>query len=170
MVRKIIQWVPIEGTRWRSEVADGQENRAVDSYYGVAPGGDMAPLRELPNTAAFFGLCGRGRGALPKDDPNVVNGLVGKPEYGDVTKLQMNINSETQVIEEAEFKTFGSGSAIASSSLTTEWVKGKTSRKRWPSRTRISSKSSAFSCATLLHATRYSRTGERLQLVGSPIF
>jgi len=142
----------------------------VDSHYGVAPGGDMAPLRELPNTAAFFGLCGRGRGALPKDDPNVVNGLVGKPEYGDVTKLQMNINSETQVIEEAELKAFGCGSAIASSSLANEWVMGKTSRKRWPSRTRISSKSSAFSRATLLHATKYSRIGRRLHLVGSPIF
>ncbi|MGB2886229.1 MAG: iron-sulfur cluster assembly scaffold protein, partial [Candidatus Acidiferrales bacterium] len=69
---------------------------------------------------------------------------VGAPEYGDVMKLQMKINSETQVIEEAEFKTFGCGSAIASSSLATEWVKGKTSRKRWPSRTRISSARSAF--------------------------
>jgi len=170
MVKKIIQWVPIEGTRWRNEVADGQENRAVDSNYGVAPGGDMAPLRELPNTASFFGLCARGRGPLPKDEPNVVTGLVGKPEYDDVMKLQMKITSEAQVVEEAELKPLGGGSAIANSSLATEWVKCKTSRKRWPSRTRISSKSSAFSRATLLHATRYSRTGGRLHLVGSPIF
>ena len=53
-------------------------------------------------------------------------GLVGAPECGDVMKLQMKINPETQVIEEAKFKTFGCGSAIASSSLATEWVKGKT--------------------------------------------
>jgi NifU-like N terminal domain len=109
-------------------------------------------------------------GRLPKDDPNGGNGLLGAPD-GDVMKLQMKINSETQVIEEAEFKTsFGCGSAIASSSLATEWVKGKTSRKRWPSRTRISSASSAFPRATLLDATRYSRIGGRLHLVSSPIF
>ncbi len=108
-------------------------------------------------------------GSLPKDDPNGGTGLVGATEFGDVMKLQMKINSETQVIGEAEFKTFGR-SAIASSALATEWVKGKTSRKRWPSRTRISSVSSAFPRATLLDATRYSRIGGRLHLVGSPIF
>lgn len=70
----------------------------------------------------------------------------------------------------AEFKTFGWGSAIASSSPATEWVKPKTSRKRWPSRTRISSASSAFPRATPLDATRHSRIGGRLHLVGSPIF
>jgi nitrogen fixation NifU-like protein len=64
----------------------------------------------------------RNVGSLPKDDPNVGTGLVGAPECGDV----MKINPETQVIEEAKFKTFGCGSAIASSSLATEWVKGKT--------------------------------------------
>src|SRR6266852_6199438 len=112
----------------------------------------------------------RNVGSLPKDDSNVDTGLVGAPECGDVMKLQMKINSETQVIEEAEVKTFRCGSAIASSSLTTEWVKGKTSRKRWPSRTRISSASSAFPRATLLDATRYSRIRRRLHLVGSPIF
>src|SRR5207245_397270 len=53
-------------------------------------------------------------------------GLVGAPECGDVMKLQMKINPDTQVIEEAKFKTFGCGSAIASSSLATGWVKGKT--------------------------------------------
>src|SRR6266436_3917038 len=60
------------------------------------------------------------------EDPNVGTGLVGAPECGDVMKLQMKINPDTQVIEEAKFKTFGCGSAIASSSLATEWVKGKT--------------------------------------------
>ena len=109
-------------------------------------------------------------GSLPKDDPNMGTGLVGAPESGNVLELQMRVNSETQVIEEAEFKTFGCGSAIASSSLATEWVKGKTSRKRWPSRTRISSARSAFPRATLLDATRYFRIGGRLHLVGSPIF
>jgi nitrogen fixation NifU-like protein len=63
---------------------------------------------------------------LPKEDPNVGTGLVGAPECGDVMRLQMKINPETQIIEEAKFKTFGCGSAIASSSLATEWVKGKT--------------------------------------------
>jgi hypothetical protein len=92
-------------------------------------------------------------GSLPKNDPNGGIGLLGAPECGDVMKLQMKINSETQVIEEPEFKTFGCGSAIAISSLATECVKGKTSRKRWPSRTRISSASSAFPRATLLDAT-----------------
>ncbi len=77
----------------------------------------------------------RNVGSMPKDDPNVGTGVLGAPECGDAMKLQMKINPETRVIEEAKFKTFGCGSAIASSSLATEWVK----RKRWPSRTRISS-------------------------------
>jgi len=68
----------------------------------------------------------RNVGSLPKDDANVGTGLVGAPECGDVMKLQMKINPETSVIEDAKFKTFGCGSAIASSSLATEWVKGKT--------------------------------------------
>ena len=68
----------------------------------------------------------RNVGSLPKEDPAVGTGLVGAPECGDVMKLQMKINPATQVIEEAKFKTFGCGSAIASSSLATEWVKGKT--------------------------------------------
>ena len=68
----------------------------------------------------------RNVGSLPKEDPGVGTGLVGAPECGDVMKLQMKINPESQVIEEAKFKTFGCGSAIASSSLATEWVKGKT--------------------------------------------
>src|SRR5881296_3992809 len=68
----------------------------------------------------------RNVGALSKEDPTVGTGLVGAPECGDVMKLQIKINPQTQVIEDARFKTFGCGSAIASSSLATEWVKGKT--------------------------------------------
>ena len=68
----------------------------------------------------------RNVGAMPKNDTNVGTGLVGAPECGDVMKLQIQVNSETEVIEDAKFKTFGCGSAIASSSLATEWVKGKT--------------------------------------------
>jgi len=68
----------------------------------------------------------RNVGSLDKKDPNVGTGLVGAPECGDVMKLQMKVNPDTRVIEEARFKTFGCGSAIASSSLATEWVKGKT--------------------------------------------
>jgi nitrogen fixation NifU-like protein len=68
----------------------------------------------------------RNVGSLPKDDPNVGTGLVGAPECGDVMKLQVKVNPATGVIDEAKFKTFGCGSAIASSSLATEWLKGKT--------------------------------------------
>src|SRR5689334_16008169 len=68
----------------------------------------------------------RNVGSLPKEDVNVGTGLVGAPECGDVMKLQVRINPETGVIDDAKFKTFGCGSAIASSSLATEWLKGKT--------------------------------------------
>ncbi len=68
----------------------------------------------------------RNVGSLPKDDPNVGTGLVGAPECGDVMKLQIKVNPETGIIDDAKFKTFGCGSAIASSSLATEWLKGKT--------------------------------------------
>jgi nitrogen fixation protein NifU and related proteins len=68
----------------------------------------------------------RNVGSLDKNDKNVGTGLVGAPECGDVMKLQMKVNPSTHIIEEAKFKTFGCGSAIASSSLATEWVKGKT--------------------------------------------
>ena len=66
----------------------------------------------------------RNVGSLPKDDANVGTGLVGAPECGDVMQLQLRINDEG-VIEDAKFKCFGCGSAIASSSLATEWIKGK---------------------------------------------
>lgn len=68
----------------------------------------------------------RNVGSLDKADPTVGTGIVGAPECGDVMKLQIRVNPETSVIEDAKFKTFGCGSAIASSSLATEWVKGKT--------------------------------------------
>ncbi len=68
----------------------------------------------------------RNVGSLPKNDMNVGTGLVGAPECGDVMKLQVQINPETGVIDDAKFKTFGCGAAIASSSLATEWLKGRT--------------------------------------------
>ncbi len=68
----------------------------------------------------------RNVGTLDKEDPSVGTGLVGAPACGDVMRLQIRVNPETEVVEDAKFKTFGCGSAIASSSLVTEWVKGKT--------------------------------------------
>ncbi len=68
----------------------------------------------------------RNVGSLDKNDPNVGTGMVGAPECGDVMKLQIKVDEKTGVIEDAKFKTFGCGSAIASSSLATEWLKGKT--------------------------------------------
>ena len=68
----------------------------------------------------------RNVGSFSQADPNVGTGLVGAPECGDVLKLQIFVNPDTGVIEDAKFKTFGCGSAIASSSLATEWLKGKT--------------------------------------------
>src|SRR4051794_37791005 len=67
----------------------------------------------------------RNVGTLDKSDPNVGTGLVGAPACGDVMRLQPKI-SDDGIIEDAKFKTFGCGSAIASSSLVTEWVKGQT--------------------------------------------
>ena len=67
----------------------------------------------------------RNAGSLDKNDDGVGTGLVGAPACGDVMRLQLKINEQTGVIEDAKFKTFGCGSAIASSSLVTEWVKGK---------------------------------------------
>jgi nitrogen fixation protein NifU and related proteins len=68
----------------------------------------------------------RNVGSFAKDEGDVGTGIVGAPECGDVMKLQLKINPETEVIEDARFKTFGCGSAIASSSYVTELVKGKT--------------------------------------------
>jgi nitrogen fixation NifU-like protein len=67
----------------------------------------------------------RNVGSFSQGDANVGTGLVGAPECGDVLKLQILVNPETGMIEDARFKTFGCGSAIASSSLATEWLKGK---------------------------------------------
>jgi nitrogen fixation NifU-like protein len=68
----------------------------------------------------------RNVGSFDKSDPTVGTGMVGAPECGDVMKLQVKVNPETGVIEDARFKTFGCGSAIASSSLATEWLRGRT--------------------------------------------
>ena len=68
----------------------------------------------------------RNVGTLDKEDPTVGTGLVGAPACGDVMRLQIKVDPETGIVEDAKFKTFGCGSAIASSSLATEWVKGKT--------------------------------------------
>ena len=67
----------------------------------------------------------RNVGSFDKNDPQVATGMVGAPACGDVMKLQLKINDQG-IIEDAKFKTYGCGSAIASSSLVTEWVKGKT--------------------------------------------
>jgi nitrogen fixation protein NifU and related proteins len=67
----------------------------------------------------------RNVGSFSAADPTVGTGLVGAPECGDVMKLQIKVNPATGLIEDAKFKTFGCGSAIASSSLATEWLKGK---------------------------------------------
>lgn len=66
----------------------------------------------------------RNVGSLDKNDPSVGTGMVGAPACGDVMKLQIKVN-ESGIIEDAKFKTYGCGSAIASSSLVTEWIKGK---------------------------------------------
>jgi nitrogen fixation NifU-like protein len=68
----------------------------------------------------------RNVGSFEKDDPTVGTGMVGAPACGDVMKLQIKVDNDTGLITDAKFKTYGCGSAIASSSLITEWVKGKT--------------------------------------------
>jgi len=68
----------------------------------------------------------RNVGTLDKNDPNVGTGLVGAPACGDVLRIQIKVNTITEIIEEVKFKSFGCGSAIAASSLATEWLKGKT--------------------------------------------
>lgn len=67
----------------------------------------------------------RNAGSFDKDDTSVGTGMVGAPACGDVMRLQIKVNPNTGIIEDARFKTYGCGSAIASSSLITEWVKGK---------------------------------------------
>ena len=68
----------------------------------------------------------RNAGSFSKDDPDVATGLVGAPACGDLMKLQIKVDPTTGIITDAKFKTYGCGSAIASSSLVTDWVKGKT--------------------------------------------
>ena len=68
----------------------------------------------------------RNVGSFARDEEGVATGMVGAPACGDVMKLQIKVNPDTGLIEDARFKTYGCGSAIASSSLVTEWVKGKT--------------------------------------------
>jgi nitrogen fixation NifU-like protein len=68
----------------------------------------------------------RNVGSFEKDDPTIGTGMVGAPACGDVMKLQIKVDNVTGLITDAKFKTYGCGSAIASSSLVTEWVKGKT--------------------------------------------
>jgi len=68
----------------------------------------------------------RNAGSFSKDEENVGTGLVGAPACGDLMKLQIKVDDDTGIITDARFKTYGCGSAIASSSLITEWVKGKT--------------------------------------------
>ena len=68
----------------------------------------------------------RNVGSFEKDDPTVGTGMVGAPACGDVMKLQIKVDNDTGIITDAKFKTYGCGSAIASSSLVTEWLKGKT--------------------------------------------
>ena len=68
----------------------------------------------------------RNVGSFEKNDPTVGTGMVGAPACGDVMKLQIKVDDDTGIITDAKFKTYGCGSAIASSSLVTEWLKGKT--------------------------------------------
>ena len=68
----------------------------------------------------------RNVGSFDKSDDNIGTGMVGAPACGDVMKLQIKVDNDTGIITDAKFKTYGCGSAIASSSLVTEWVKGKT--------------------------------------------
>ena len=80
----------------------------------------------------------RNVGALDKEDENVGTGLVGAPACGDVMKLQVKVNEAGKIVD-AKFKTFGCGSAIASSSLATEWIKGKSVSSPIKTRIRLSS-------------------------------
>src|ERR1039457_7024878 len=88
--------------------------------------GGRVGLRPVLACAQDLGLQPRDVGSFDKTSHEVGTGLVGAPECGDVMKLQIKANPVTNIIEDARFKTFGWDSAIASSSLATEWVKGKT--------------------------------------------
>ena len=90
-----------------------------------AAGGAASRLRLYHENIVDHYESPRNVGSLPKNDPSVGTGLVGAPACGDVMKLQMRVGADGK-IEEAVFKTFGCGSAIASSSYATEWLKGKT--------------------------------------------
>jgi nitrogen fixation protein NifU and related proteins len=98
----------------------------------TSPAGDGTRLQIQENEMAYSDKVidhynnPRNVGSMDKNSADVGTGLVGAPECGDVMKLQIKVNPQTNVIEDAKFKTFGCGSAIASSSLATEWVKGKT--------------------------------------------
>lgn len=93
------------------------ENKSVDRFLGKIMAYSDKVLDHYENP--------RNVGSLDKDSSTVGTGMVGAPACGDVMRLQIEVNSEG-VIEDARFKTYGCGSAIASSSLLTEWVKGKT--------------------------------------------
>lgn len=84
----------------------------------------------------------RNVGSFDKSDTSIGTGMVGAPACGDVMKLQIKVDNDTGIITDAKFKTYGCGSAIASSSLVTEWVKGKLSTKPQKSETVKSQKSS----------------------------
>jgi len=93
MVRKIIQWVPIDGTRWRNEIVNGHENHGVGVHYGAALGGVMAPLRELSNTTQLGGLCGRGHGGpgfnLIKHRIGTHYGVDNRPALGEQVTVRL---------------------------------------------------------------------------------
>jgi len=93
----------------------------VAASYCVA----YSTIRFLFLSPSFFFFARRNVGSMDKKDVNVGTGLVGAPACGDVMKLQIRVDPETGTITESVFKTFGCGSAIASSSLATEWIKGK---------------------------------------------
>jgi len=92
---------------------------------GIVDSGVIAPTAQYHKNVLDHYENPRNVGSLDKDDKKVGTGLVGAPACGDVMKLQIKIDDDGKIVD-AKFKTFGCGSAIASSSLATEWVKGKT--------------------------------------------
>lgn len=105
-------------------------SRALSRATASSTSGSFAASRRLydPKVHDHFNSP-RNVGKLDKEDPTVGTAFVGKASCGDVIKLQIQVNEETGVIEDAKFKTFGCGSAIASSSLATELIKGKTTEQ-----------------------------------------